>query len=116
MKRVVLETLFRGKLQVEIWRYKREILALEPEDIYARAYEIDHMTELYVLMNDLTEEIPEEALQMLLGMKEILILAYDHWMNTADDRIKSMEQCIWKLIGLSEKEETVRCRKEILSC
>lgn len=113
MKRKVLQTLFRGKVELEIWEYKRKMTDQEPEDVFASAYEIDAKITIYEQLLELAEMFSEELLYTLIGFPNLLEYLYYCWLKKEDSYMEELRQCIREnLTGLEKADVQKRNRKE----
>ena len=95
MRTKVVQTLFCGKIGMELFMFKREILGQEPEDIFSRAYEIDAKVTIYEMLLEIHQDIPVEALQVTLSFPELLDYVYFLWLKE-DSHMEELQSCIWK--------------------
>lgn len=108
MKRKVLATLFRGKLEMELWRFKEYMKQQEPEDIIACVYEIDTKISIYELLLEMSEKFPEEILLALVSFPELLDYFYHMWLKKEDSHVEELQECINEyLLGIDQRMETV---------
>lgn len=98
MKRKVLEALFRGKIEAELWKMRREFSCLEPEEIFESASEIDSKIKIYGILLETVRELPEEVLWAMLPLPDIIDSFYCTWMKTEKFRIEQMKEYL--LAGL----------------
>lgn len=107
MKRKALRTLFRGKIEMELWWFKEDMKNQEPEEIIACAYEIDTKISIYELLLEMAEKFPDEVLVALISFQGLLDYVYSMWLKKEDSQRKELQCCINQyLLGMEQGEET----------
>ena len=92
--REILQQLLCVKLDIEMSVFKRNILQLDKEKIYEKAYEIDSMINLYELLSDRSQEVEEETLKKMLLFQNLLTFFYERWLKVEDDIMEDYRGCI----------------------
>lgn len=92
--REILQQLLCVKLDIEMEAFKRNILQLDREKIYEKAYEIDSMINLYELLADTSQEIEEETLKKMLLFPNLLTFFYERWLKMEDGIMEDYRECI----------------------
>lgn len=108
MKKKVLQTLFYGKISMELNKFKRQILELELEEIWACAYEIDTKISIYELLVEMIPVMLEEQLQGLISFPDVLDYLYEMWMRTEDSHMEELKICLVRsLAGRASAYENI---------
>lgn len=102
MKRKVLETLFRGKVEAELWKLRREFSCLEPEEVFENANEIDSKMKICGILLETVRELPEEVLWAMLPLPDIIGSFYCKWLETEKFRMGQMREYL--LAGLTGQD------------
>lgn len=92
--REILQQLLCVKLDIEMEVFKRNILQLDKEKIFEKAYEIDSMINLYELLSDRSQEVEEEALKKMLLFPNLLTFFYERWLKMEDGIMDDYRECI----------------------
>lgn len=92
--REILQQLLCVKLDIEMAVFKRNILQLDKEKIYEKAYEIDSIINLYELLADTSQEIEEETLKKMLLFPNLLTFFYERWLKVEDGIMEDYRECI----------------------
>lgn len=109
MKKKVLCTLFCGKIEMELRRFKEDMKNQEPEDIIACAYEIDTKISIYEVLLEMSGAFQEDLLAVLIPFPELLDYAYCMWLKTEDSHMEELQNCINKyLLGGGQKEKETK--------
>lgn len=105
MKRKVLCTLFRGKIEMELWWFKEDMKNQEPEEIIACAYEIDTKISIYELLLEMAEKFQEDVLVALISFPGLLDYVYCMWLKKQDSHMEELQGCINEyLLGMEQGE------------
>lgn len=104
MKEKNQKELLLTKLTDEYRKFKTDTLFLSKEDIYANAYKIDIIINMYEILVDLADKMKASELEKLLERKEILESFYNEWLNVEDD---FYEQIGHFMIGLVKNGKKV---------
>lgn len=94
MRMKMLQVLFSGKISMELEKFKRTMFSLEPEEIFANAYEIDMKVSIYESVLEMSSGMSEEQLQILISFSDILDYLYEMWMQESDSRTRELEACM----------------------
>lgn len=94
MEEEELRELFCAKISLEIKRFKQDIVRNDSEKVYANAYQIDCMINIYELLLEMSQKIGEKTLKILLVFPSLLAFLYDRWMKTEDSQTKEMWSCL----------------------
>lgn len=106
MEEEELRELFCAKISLEIKRFKEDIVQNDREKVYANAYRIDCMINIYELLFDMSQKIEEKTLKILLVFPSLLAFLYDKWVHTEDSHTEELQKCIEQCI--SEMEQKYR--------
>ena len=98
MKKEELEELFCTKVDLELKRFKENMLWKEPEEIYWSAYQIDSIINFTDLLVSMSQNINVETLERLLLFPNLLDFVYDRWLNTEDSRMEELTDCLERCI------------------
>ena len=99
MKKEVLQILFKGKISMELNKFKRQILDMEPEEIWACAYEIDTKITVYELLVEIIPVMLEEQLQGLISFPNVLDYLYEMWLKEEDSHLDELKVCVVKQLA-----------------
>lgn len=106
MEEEELQELFCAKINLEIKRFKQDIIQNDSETVYAGAYQIDCMITIYELLLDMSQKTGEKTLKILLVFPSLLAFLYDKWVHTEDSHTEELQKCIEQCI--SEMEQKYR--------
>lgn len=99
-----MQELFCFKITQEINWFKLGILNQKPEEIYAKAFEIDSMINLYELLLEMSQKMRAEQLKELVLFPRILAYLYDCWLKYEDSGMEEMTvfigNCLSEMKGL----------------
>lgn len=90
----ILQQLLCVKLDIEMAVFKRNILQLDKEKIYEKAYEIDSMINLYELLSDRSQEVEEETLKKMLLFPNLLTFFNTRWLKAEGSIMEDYRACI----------------------
>lgn len=106
MEEEELRELFCAKINLEIKRFKQDILRKDNETVYANAFQIDGMIRIYELLLEISQEKGEKTLKKLLVFPILLAFLYDKWLHTEDSHTEELQKCIEQCI--SEMDQKYR--------
>lgn len=106
MEEEELRELFCAKITLEIRRFKQNIVQNDSEEVYAGAYQIDCMINIYELLLDMSRKTGEKTLKILLVFPSLLAFLYGRWLHTEDAHTEELQKCIRQCI--SEMEQKYR--------
>lgn len=89
----------------EYQAYKASILSLTNAEIFAKCYEIDIMTNLYDILAEHTEKLPDDTIRALLDRPNILSEIYERWMKKDDTNYAELENHVSDEVGNIVSEE-----------
>lgn len=98
MKQEELQELFCGKISMELERFRRCILRKNPEEIYNNAYRIDSTINIYEQLIDMSIDMEEEVLMILLVYPNLLSHIYSMWLETEDGSYEELGESIGETI------------------
>ncbi len=99
MEQEELRKLFCAKISLEIKHFKEDIVQNDREKVYANAYRIDCMINIYELLFDMSQKIEEKTLKILLVFPGLLAFLYDRWMKTEDFQTEELWNCMMNCIS-----------------
>lgn len=94
MERKELERTFCWKLTGELKLFKYRILQKEKEEIYALAYRIDCIINIYEILMEFSKEMTTQELEQCMQIPEVLIHFYWRWMKVPDSKNEEMERTV----------------------
>ena len=107
MERKELEALFCGKIAMELKRFQQKTLRLSPEAVYAKAYQIDVMINIYEALLTMSQKISTAALKLLVTFPNLLVFFYFRWLKRQDsfasELTGTLDAAIEELQGTYEK-------------
>lgn len=74
----------------EYQAYRADILGLPNAEIFGKCYEIDTVVNIYEILMEKVQELPEDTLAALLSHKNILMELYDSWMAKNDSSYQEL--------------------------
>lgn len=98
MKQEELQELFCGKISMELERFRRCTLRKNPEEIYNNAYRIDSTINIYEQLIDMSIDMEEEVLMILLVFPNLLSYIYAMWLETEDGSYEELGESIGETI------------------
>ena len=94
MEKKELEQLFCEKMGMELERFKSRTLKLEPEQIYAKAYQIDSILCIYEMLLEMSVEMEATVLKALVPFPGLLSYLYGTWLKAEDSRQEEIKSCL----------------------
>jgi hypothetical protein len=92
VSRESLVRIINKKISRELKLFKKELLKKEPEHIFAQAYHIDVIVNIYELMAEKIEELSKRYLYELLVIPNILEYFYQEWLKTEDSFVEELRE------------------------
>lgn len=83
---------FCKKIYDEYAGFQKEMLRKDRADIYGEAYRIDILINLYEILLDKAETLPDAVLRILLQRSSLLETVYDRWLKKADGAYEELVQ------------------------
>lgn len=99
-----LRMLFGFKIYGEYETIRKEMLRKTKEEIYQSSYYIDCMVCLYEMLLEMSREMGNEQLVILLIQPHLLTFLYDRWLKVEDSTMMEMEICTRESIRLLERK------------
>lgn len=90
----------------EYQAYKAETLGLPNEEIFGKSYEIDTMVNLYEILMEKIQGLPESVLEALLRHRNILWELYDSWLAKDDSSYEELSKHVQEEIGTITDRES----------
>lgn len=106
MEEEELRELFCAKINLEIKRFKQNIVQNDSERVYVNAYQIDSMINIYELLLEMSQKIGEKTLKILLVFPGLLAFLYSRWLHTEDSHTEELQKCMEQCI--SEMDQKYR--------
>lgn len=94
MAKEELQVLFCAKISLENGRFRQKMLNQKPEEVFAHAYQIDCMINIYELMMVMSQEMGEGMLKKLVIFPNLLAFIYKSWMKQEDSYTRELQDCI----------------------
>ena len=90
-----IRELFLKRLHVELYLYKETVLKKEKTEIFAESYKIELFANLYEILAEKTEILPEELLYKLLCQRfSILEFLYRKWLKREDSFYEELKEYV----------------------
>ena len=83
---------FLDRLYGEYQSYKASVLGCPNAEIFNRCYEIDAMVNLYEILAEKADGLPEHVLAKLLQRRNILTELYEVWLKKDDGSYSELEK------------------------
>ena len=90
MKNTNKRELLLTKMTDEYQNFKTDMLFLSKEEIYANAYKIDIIINMYEILVDMANKMKSCEFKKLLERSEVLELLYEEWLKVEDDFYEQM--------------------------
>lgn len=100
----ILRRIFCKKIYYEYMEFKAAMLKKSKSEIYAEAYRIDIMINLYEILVEKAEKLPDWILWNLLQQPNILNLYYELWLKKEDSCYEELLQHVEEELRASEKQ------------
>lgn len=107
MKKEYNKEIFLIKIAEEYRLFKNGILLLHNEEIYANAYRIDIMINIYEILIEMADDLGEEEMKELLGYHQLMEFLYEKWLKTEDDFYQQIKGSIRLMIGMNKREQNL---------
>lgn len=107
MKEGYYKEIFRIKIAEEYRLFKNCILLLSSEEVFANAYRIDIMINIYEVLIEMADDLGEEEIKELLGYHKLLEFLYERWLKTEDDFYQQIKDCMKQTIEMKTREQNV---------
>ncbi len=98
MEREELERSFCWKINGELKLFKYRVLQKDKEEIYALAYRIDCIINIYEILLELSKELSIQELEQCMQTPEVLAQLYWRWMKVPDSKNEELEQTVRSVI------------------
>ena len=92
MNREEIQALFCCKIYRECVKFKEQQLELSKEEIFANAYKIDAVINIYEALVESSQRLEVEAMKNLLFYPNLLAYFYDGWLKIEDSQYEEMSQ------------------------
>ena len=75
----------------EYQAYRADILGLSNTEIFGKSYEIDTVVNIYEILMEKVQELPEDTLAALLPHRNILTQLYEMWLKKDDSSYQELQ-------------------------
>ena len=96
MSKEDMQALFCCKIYRECVQFKEEQLKLSKEEIFANAYKIDAVINIYEALVDASQKMGVEAMKQLLFYPNLLAYFYECWLKVEDSQYKELSDFLRK--------------------
>lgn len=100
----VWREMFCYKISSELTEIKLQILRQSKEEIWACAYQIDSIINIYEILLEMSQKLSVRQLKYCIQTPQLLTLLYAEWMKISDSAYKEMENYLWSLFKEERKE------------
>ena len=102
-----IRELFLKRLHVELHLYKETVLQKEKAEIFAESYKIELFANLYEILAEKAETLPEELLYKLLCQRfSILEFLYRKWLKREDGFYEELREYVADELELYQAVKT----------
>lgn len=109
MGKVELQELFGRKISWEYTRFKQNMIQKEPEEVFAKAYQIDAYINIYELLLEMGQKIDEKGLEKLIIFPNLLPFLYENWLEKEDSYYRELSDFLKEEIcKIPRKEEELK--------
>lgn len=84
MEQEELQELFCAKIALEYGRFRCDVLAGSPEEIYGKAYQIDSVINIYEQLLEMSQQMEKRVVVKLLLFPHLLTFLYMEWLKKED--------------------------------
>lgn len=95
---------FGSKLALEYLQFKRRMLLLSPEDVFANAYKIDICINFYEALLEMAESFSLQELEQLIPVPDLLGNLYEGWLKIPDSQQEEIREYLRKSIRKEQEE------------
>ncbi len=85
---------FLSRIFGEYQAYKASVLGCTNSEIFGRSFEIDSIVNIYVILTEKADKLPDDTLAVLLEQKNILGSLYDLWLKKEDRSYQELEEFV----------------------
>ena len=86
-----LREFFRFKISQELNWFRLAVLNKKPDEIYAMAYQIDTMINIYELMLEMSTDMDSATLHGLIHIHNPMTYLYELWLKYEDGRMEELQ-------------------------
>lgn len=83
---------FLSRIFGEYQAYKASVLGCTNSEKFGKSFEIDSIVNIYVILTEKADKIPDDTLAVLLEQRNILGSLYDLWLKKEDSLYKELEE------------------------
>lgn len=99
-----LKAALGSKLALEYLQFKRRMVLLSPEDVFANAYKIDIYINFYEALLEMAESFSMQELEQLVPVPDLLEKLYEGWLKIPDSQQEEIREFLRKSVR-NEQEE-----------
>lgn len=93
-----------SKLALEYLQFKRRMVLLSPEDVFANAYKIDIYINLYEALLEMAESFSLQELEQLVPVPDLLGNLYEGWLKIPDSQQEEIREYLKKTVRKEQEE------------
>lgn len=101
----VWREMFCYKISSELTEVKLQILRQNKEEIWACAYQIDSIINIYEILLEMSQKLSVGQLKYCIQTPQLLTSLYSEWMKISDSAYEEMKEYLCSLL-VEEKEES----------
>lgn len=92
---MLIRALFCKKISEELKEFKNSVLKKEKESIYSESYRIEVYVNIYEILMEQAEKLPETVLAVWLKWSTgILAFLYDRWLKIEDSSYEELKKYV----------------------
>lgn len=92
---MLIRTLFCKKISEELKEFKTSVLKTEKESIYSESYRIEVYVNIYEILMELAEKLPETVMLLLLKQSTGIIASlYEKWLKREDSSYEELKEYV----------------------
>lgn len=100
----VWREMFCYKISSELTEIKLQILRQSKEEIWACAYQIDSIINIYEIMLEMSQKLSVGQLKYGIQTPQLLMLLYSEWLKIEDSAYEEMKDYLCSLFQADRKE------------
>ncbi|MGN1193470.1 MAG: DUF3848 domain-containing protein [Dorea sp.] len=93
-----------SKLALEYLQFKRRMVLLSPEEVFANAYRIDIYINLYEALLEMAESFSLQELEQLVPVPDLLGNLYEGWLKIPDSQQEEIREYLKKTVRKEQEE------------
>lgn len=99
-----LREVFGNKLALEYMRFKRKMILMDSEEVFANAYKIDIYINLYEALLEMAESFSMQELEQLIPAPNLLGNLYEGWLKIPDSQQEEIREYLRKTVRKEQEE------------